>query len=258
MEQTAEALAKALQEQNPHLPWARWTGPSAFSLPPPPQTVPELAARLEHTLLRPEASAAEIAALCREAVRSGCRAVCVHPWRLPLCRECLGTTPVRRVAVVAFPLGQETAALKAQAAAAAVVAGAQEIDVVQNRGLLRDGDIASLVAEVEAVRAAIAPHPLKVILETAALTEEQKIAAALAAILGGADYLKTSTGFGPGGATAEDVRLLRRLAPAAVRIKASGGIRDLATARAMIAAGADTLGTSSTLSILEEMRREKR
>ena len=205
----------------------------------------DLAARIDHTLLLPGATAAEVRALCDEARRFGFAAVCVTSSRVALAAACLRGSGVLVAAVVGFPHGSALAEAKACEARLAVRLGAGEIDMVANLGALADGDWAAVHDDVRAVVDAAGGRPVKVILETGALTQEQKIAGAVLARLAGAAFVKTSTGFGPGGATVVDVRLLRRVVGPAMGVKASGGIRTAAQARALLDAGATRIGTSS-------------
>lgn len=209
----------------------------------------DLARRLEHTLLRPEASAADIARLCAEAREHGLLAVCVAPFRVAQAVRLLQGSGVFCVCVAGFPLGSQTAAAKAHEAVEAAAAGAAEIDMVLNVGALKDNDEAAVAADIAAVVRA-AGVPVKVILETALLTEAEKVLACRLAADSGAAFVKTCTGFSGGGATPGDVALLRASVPARMGVKASGGIRTRAQAEALLAAGADRLGTSSSLAIL--------
>jgi deoxyribose-phosphate aldolase len=208
-----------------------------------------LAARIDHTLLRPEATPDEVAALCAEAVELGVAAVCVSPSMLPV--PDVGGLAV--AAVVGFPSGAHQPTVKADEAEAAVDAGATEIDVVANLGLVKAGAWQQVVDDLAAVRAAApAPVLLKVIVESAVLTEDELVAACRAAVDAGADYVKTSTGFHPaGGATVAAVARMRETVGSGIGVKASGGIRDAATALAMLDAGATRLGCSATRAILD-------
>lgn len=208
-----------------------------------------LARRLEHTLLRPEASAADIARLCAEAREHGLLAVCVAPFRVPLAVRLLQGSDVFCVCVAGFPLGSQTTAAKAREAAEAAAAGAAEIDMVLNVGALKDRDEAAVAADIAAVVRA-AGVPVKVILETALLSDAEKLLACRLAAESGAAFVKTCTGFAGGGATPGDVALLRASVPPQVGVKASGGIRTRAQAEALLAAGAGRLGTSASLAIL--------
>ncbi len=222
---------------------------------PPTWTREALAARIDHTLLRPEATPADIDRVCAEALRYGCAAVCVNPIYVARAAARLAGTPVKVATVVGFPLGASLTAAKVAEAALALGQGAQEIDMVLPVGLLKAGELAAVRADLQAVIAVChaAGALCKVILETALLTPEEKVLAARLAVEAGADFVKTSTGFGPGGATVEDVALLRRAVGPSIGVKAAGGIRTAEQAVAMIEAGADRLGTSATVAILEAM-----
>jgi deoxyribose-phosphate aldolase len=208
-----------------------------------------LAALIDHTLLRPEATEDDVARLCAEAVELGVAAVCVSPSRLPV--PPVGSIAV--AAVVGFPSGAHPAAAKAAEAAAAVAAGATELDVVVDLGLVKAAQWPALTQHLAIVRsAAPAGVLLKVIVESAALTDAELVATCQAAVEAGADFVKTSTGFHPaGGATVAAVARMREVVGPAVGVKASGGIRDAATAIAMVAAGASRLGCSATREILD-------
>jgi len=217
----------------------------------------ELTATIDHTLLKPEATAADVDRLCDEAMRYDFAAVCVNPVWVVRCAKRLAGTPVRVASVAGFPLGASLTEVKAEEARRAVGEGAVELDMVIRVGGLIDGDLAAVRDDIAAVakiiHAASPQHALKVILETAALSEEQVIAGCRCAAEGGADFVKTSTGFHPaGGATVEAVHLLRAHA-GSMKVKAAGGIRTLETARAMLRAGADRLGCSASVQIVEQL-----
>ena len=210
----------------------------------------ELAQMVDHTLLKPEATAADVAALVDEGVALGVYSVCVSPSVLPIDAKGLHVA-----AVCGFPSGAHKSATKAEEAAQAVDDGAEEIDMVINLGLAKTGDWAGVEADIAAVRLA-APRPvvLKVIIESAALTDEEIVHACQAAEAAGADFVKTSTGFHPaGGATIQAVRLMKDTVGDRLKVKASGGIRTLAVAEAMVDAGASRLGMSGTAAILAEI-----
>ena len=210
----------------------------------------ELAACIDHTLLKPEATQVGVAALCDEANTFKVAAVCVSPSMLPLNAGLLQGS-IKVCTVVGFPSGAVDSRIKAAEASLAFAAGATEIDMVVNLGLIKLGDWEGLEAEITAVAMAVPFAMLKVILETGALTETEIVEACRVAESAGADYVKTSTGFHPsGGATLEAVRLMAQTVGGSLGIKASGGIRDTATALAMIEAGATRLGTSSTAAII--------
>jgi deoxyribose-phosphate aldolase len=209
-----------------------------------------LAARIDHTLLVPEATADDVVALCEEATELGVAAVCVSPSQLPI-TEGLGVG-IGIATVIGFPSGAHQPAVKAHEAEVAVDAGATELDMVVNLGLVKAGAWLSVGDDIAAVRAASTGVLLKVILETAALTDEEVVEACRIAEGAGADYVKTSTGFHPsGGASTHAVGLMAATVGGRLGIKASGGIRDAATARAMLHAGATRLGCSATRAILD-------
>jgi deoxyribose-phosphate aldolase len=215
----------------------------------------ELAKRIDHTLLGPTATKEAVRRLCEEAVEYGAAAACVNPCHVELVRDCLKDSDVRTCAVIGFPHGMNTSETKAFEAQKAIASGADELDMVINIGALKEGDYAAVTEDIRGVCLAAekAPRPVrvKVILEMALLTEEEKVAGATLAKAAGADFVKTSTGFGPGGATVEDVALLRATVGKEMGVKAAGGIRDAETAIAMIEAGADRIGASRTGAILE-------
>lgn len=212
----------------------------------------ELAALIDHTLLKPEATPEQIKALCREAVAHSFQAVCINPCYVRLAAAELDRTGVLVATVVGFPLGATTPEVKVAEAVEAVSGGADELDLVLNLGRLKAGDHEYVRAEIAQVVKAVEGRPVKVIIETALLTEEEKVIACRLAVAAGAAFVKTSTGFAKGGATPEDVRLMRQTVGDQVGVKASGGIRDLATLQAMVAAGATRIGTSAGLQIMNE------
>ena len=215
-----------------------------------------LARFIDHTLLRPEATEAEVRRLAAEAAEHGFASVCIPPVYVPLAAEVLRGTPVAVGTVVGFPLGYVHPQVRRHESFQAVADGARELDTVLNLSWLKSGEdrrvLEDLASWVEAMRRQPEPLILKVILETALLTEEEKIRGARLVVDSGADFVKTSTGFAKGGATVEDVALLAKTVEGRIGVKASGGIRDAATARAMIAAGATRLGTSSGVGIVRE------
>lgn len=212
-----------------------------------------LAACLDHTLLRPDACAADIERLCAQAVRHGFKAACVNPWHLPLAVRCLRGTAVLPITVAGFPLGASQTLVKAREAGLAVEQGAAEVDMVLNVGALKDKELALVRQDVAEVVRACGPVLVKVILETCLLTDAEKELACRLAVDAGAGFVKTSTGFGPGGATEADVRLLRRVVGPDVGVKASGGIRTLGEALSMLAAGADRIGASASVQMIAEL-----
>jgi len=211
-----------------------------------------LAQHIEHTLLKADATLRDIEQLCTEAVQHGFVAVCVNPIFLERARAFLEHSSVKLVTVIGFPLGATLPHVLAYEARAAVEAGAHEIDMVMPLGAALAGDWSRITDHVRAVREATPSCALKVILETGYLTAQQIERSAQAALLGSPHYLKTSTGFGPRGATVSDVTQLCALCPPSVAVKASGGIRTATDARALIAAGAARLGTSSGVAIVTE------
>jgi deoxyribose-phosphate aldolase len=215
--------------------------------------LPSVRAAIEHTLLAAAATAPEVDELCAQAAEHGFAAVCVNPIYVARCHERLRGTAVRVATVVGFPLGANHSRCKAFECELAVADGADEIDVVMRLGAARTGDWLGVEADLRAVVAAAQGRAVKLILETAALNDGEKQRACEVAERGGAAYVKTSTGYGPGGATEHDVRLLRQRVGARLGVKASGGIRTAAQARALIAAGADRLGTSAGLQIVTEI-----
>jgi deoxyribose-phosphate aldolase len=212
-----------------------------------------LAAAIDHTLLKPSATRREIEVLCDEAARYGFASVCVNPAYVPLCAERLRLTNVKVCTVVGFPLGANKPEVKAFEAERAVADGAREVDMVANVGALKSADLETVDRDIRGVVTACGRTAvLKVIIEAALLTDDEKVAVCAIAKRAGADFVKTSTGFGPGGATAHDVRLMRSVVGSEMGVKAAGGIRDLATAREMIEAGADRIGASASVKIVSE------
>jgi len=207
---------------------------------------------IDHTLLSPTATASEIKRLCEEARRYGMAAVCVAPTFVPLAHELLKESSVKVCTVVGFPLGFQFTSVKAYEAREVVAAGAQEIDVVVNLRWVKEGRFEFVVGETEEILASVPQTTVKVILECGYLTREEKIRSAQVLSETGVHFLKTSTGFGPGGATLEDVRLLFEATGGRVAIKAAGGIRTLAQALAFLRAGASRLGTSAGAKIVQE------
>lgn len=214
------------------------------------QTATALARSIDHTLLKPEATSDQIVQLCNEARRLQVFSVCVASSYVSLAVRQLQGSGVRVAAVVGFPLGHQATEIKAREAAFCVEHGADEIDMVLAIGAIKSRDLASATDDIQAVVHAAQGHVVKVILETHLLSADEKLMAVQAAQKGGAQFLKTSTGFTGGGATIEDIRWMRAQVDRSMQIKASGGIRDYATAVAMLEAGADRLGTSQTLAIL--------
>ena len=214
-----------------------------------------LASLIDHTLLKPDAAREDIEVLCREAAQFCFASVCVNPNWVPLCRDLLRGSGVRVCTVIGFPFGSHLPDVKAFESRRAVEQGAEEVDMVINIGALKSKDYALVEQDIRGVVQSVGKDTVvKVILETAMLTREEKIMGCTLAKAAGADFVKTSTGFGPEGATVDDVRLLRQTVGEKLGVKASGGIRTLEEALAMIEAGASRLGTSATSAILAELR----
>jgi deoxyribose-phosphate aldolase len=213
----------------------------------------DLAGIIDHTILKPESTAADVQRVCAEARRHRFASVCVNPCWVALAASELRGTPVKVCTVVGFPLGANATETKMSETAAAIRVGAQEIDMVMNIGALRSADEVTVQNDIRGVvevahRSGVL---VKVILETALLTDDQKVAACRIAKQAGADFVKTSTGFGPGGATAADIRLMRDTVGPRMGVKASGGIRTIEDLRNMVAAGASRIGASSSVAIVE-------
>ena len=210
----------------------------------------EIAARIDHTLLKPEATQVEIEQVCTEARQHGFATVCVNSsWVSEVARLLQGSRSIP-IAVVGFPLGEASTASKVFETRQAVMDGAREIDMVLARGRLRDRNYTYVMEDIRAVVEAARPWPVKVILETGALSDDEKIAACGLAKSAGAAFVKTSTGFGPGGASAADVALMRKIVGPEMGVKASGGIRTYEDAKRMIEAGASRLGCSASVAIV--------
>jgi deoxyribose-phosphate aldolase len=212
-----------------------------------------IAAMIDHTLLRPEATAADICRVCAEARAYSFASVCVNPYWVPLVADKLGGSSVKVCTVVGFPLGASATAVKVAETETAVRAGAQEIDMVLNIGELRGANEDVVCEDIRAVVSAAREGGaiVKVILETALLDNPQKVLACTLAKEAGAEFVKTSTGFGPHGATAADVALLRQVVGPEMGVKASGGIRTLEDLKKMVAAGANRIGASASVQIVE-------
>ncbi len=212
----------------------------------------ELAKYIDHTLLKPESTREDILRICEEAKHYGTASVCVNPFWIGFVAEQLKGSGVNPCCVIGFPLGATPACVKAFETKKAVEDGAKEVDMVINVGALRGGETDVVKNDIKAVVDAAAGKALvKVIIETCLLTDEQKVTACKLAKEAGADFVKTSTGFSTGGATAADVRLMRETVGPDMGVKASGGVRSKADAEAMIAAGASRIGASSSKKIIE-------
>jgi deoxyribose-phosphate aldolase len=229
---------------------------------PAPAAVPsltpaEVAQLIDHTLLKPDATAADVEKLCGEARQHGFFSVCVNPVNVPQVKKLLRGSPVKVCCVVGFPLGAQDPQIKLLEARKAIREGAQEVDMVINVGALKGKDDALVLRDIRGVVEACKDGRAlsKVILETALLTDEEKVRACALSMKAGADYVKTSTGFSSGGATAEDIALMARtVAPRKLGVKASGGVRTYADLLKMVRAGATRVGASSSVKILEEAR----
>jgi len=207
---------------------------------------------IDHTNLKAYASREDVVRLCEEAKRYGFYAVCVNPYRVKVAKEALRGTDVKVVSVIGFPLGATPTEVKVFEAEKAIEAGADELDMVINIGALKDGDLEYVKNDIASVveKAHASGVLVKVIIETCYLTDEEKVTACKLAMEAGADFVKTSTGFGSGGATVEDVRLMKSVVGDKMGVKAAGGIRTYEQAVKMIEAGATRIGTSSGVSIV--------
>jgi deoxyribose-phosphate aldolase len=216
----------------------------------------KLASMIDHTALKPEITVEDVKRLCIQAVEYTFATVCIPPVYVATSRELLKSTGVDVCTVVGFPLGMNTGSVKTREAEQAISDGAKEIDMVMNYSALRSGEEEIVSAELASVASICKREKriMKVILECCYLDNDQKKRAARLVAESGADFAKTSTGFGSGGATVEDVKLLRSVLPPKVKIKAAGGIKTLDQALAMIDAGADRIGTSSAIQILQTLR----
>jgi len=215
-----------------------------------------VSAMIDHTLLKPDAARKDIETLCREAAEYTFASVCVNPTWVATCARLLRATGVKVCSVVGFPLGATTPDTKHYETRRVIFDGAREIDMVINVGALKSGDLRLVERDIEAVTMPCreAGALSKVIIEAALLTDEEKITACTLAKAAGADFVKTSTGFGPGGATAADVALMRRVVGEGMGVKAAGGVRDLEGLKAMVAAGATRIGASAGVRIVQESR----
>lgn len=212
----------------------------------------DIASKIDHTILKAEATRESVVTLCEEAKAHEFAAVCVNPYYVCLCSNLLKDSDVKVATVIGFPLGANTWKTKAFEASDAIENGADEIDMVINIGALKNKEYSIVEADIKAVVEAAKDKALvKVIIETSLLTEEEKIKACQLSKEAGADYVKTSTGFGAAGASVSDVKLMKSVVGNTMKVKASGGIRDIETAKAMIEAGASRLGTSSGVKIIE-------
>ncbi len=210
---------------------------------------------IDHTVLKPDASPRQVEQLCHEAAHYDFAAVCVSPWHVAQAVSLLRTTPVKIACVVGFPHGATLTSVKRFEALQTLRLGADELDMVQNIGALKAGDHARVETDIRAVVEVAHANGalLKVILENALLTRDEKVLACELALAAGADFVKTSTGFAAGGATAADVRLMRSIVGHRAGVKAAGGIRTAADVAALLAAGADRIGASASVAIMKEL-----
>lgn len=244
------ALAALIQEKT-HQLLAAETPTAELSVPA--LSAAQTAGYIDHTLLKPEATASQIRQLCQEALTYRFASVCVNPTWVSLCAELLAGSTVKTCTVAGFPLGATLSEVKAAETAAVIRQGAQEVDMVLNVGRLKDQAYQVVYDDIAAVVAAAKPQGVvvKVILETFLLTEAEKIAASILTQAAGADFVKTATGFNGGGATVADVQLMRRAVGPLMGVKAAGGIRTTLDAQQMIAAGATRLGASAGVKIMQ-------
>lgn len=214
----------------------------------------DVAQLIDHTLLKPDATGQEIERLCREAAEHRFATVCVNPVWVSTCASLLRGTPVLVCSVVGFPLGATTTDVKGFETRRVIFDGAREVDMVINIGALKSGDLRTVERDIDAVAQPCRDCGVvsKVIIEAAYLSDEEKVTACTLAKAAGADFVKTSTGFGPGGATVADVALMRRVVGADMGVKAAGGVRDLDSLKAMVAAGASRVGASAGVKILRD------
>jgi deoxyribose-phosphate aldolase len=215
-----------------------------------------VAGLIDHTLLKPDATRLDLETLCREAAEFNFATVCVNPTWVALCASQLRHTSVGVCTVVGFPLGATTPDVKHYETRRVLFDGAREVDMVINVGALKSGDVRLVERDIEAVAQPCREAGVisKVIIEAAFLTDDEKVTACTLAKAAGADFVKTSTGFGPGGATVADVALMRRVVGAQMGVKAAGGVRDLEGLKAMVAAGASRVGASAGVKIVQQSR----
>jgi deoxyribose-phosphate aldolase len=212
-----------------------------------------LAKTIDHTLLKATASERQLKELCAEARKFGFFSVCVNPYWVPLCVKELNGSGIVVCSVVGFPLGANAPSVKAEETRVAVQQGAREVDMVINVGAVKSGDWKTVESDIRGVVEAADKTPVKVIIETCYLTDEEKVKACEAAMAAGARFVKTSTGFGTGGASPEDIKLIRKVVGEKLRIKAAGGVRTYHDAIQMLDAGADRIGASSGVAIVSEL-----
>ena len=214
---------------------------------------------IDHTLLKPDATRDMIENLCKEAIEYGFYSVCINSYYVNLCRDILNGSNVKICSVVGFPLGAMSSEAKAYEARCAIENGAQEIDMVINIGELKDKEYDSVLNDIASVvKETRGKALLKVIVETCLLNDDEKIKACELSVKAGADFVKTSTGFSTGGATVEDVKLMKNAVNGKCMVKASGGIRSLTDLESMVSAGADRVGASSSVKIMKEFKEKNK
>ncbi len=213
-------------------------------------TILNIASFIDHTALKPNTTEEQIRQLCAEAKEFGFASVCVNPTWVKLCADLLDGTDVKVCTVIGFPLGANLSETKALEAKLAVEQGAREVDMVLNIGALKSGNLALVERDIRTVRNVVHTATFKVIIETCLLTDDEKVLASQLSKNAGADFVKTSTGFSTGGATVEDIRLMRNTVGPDMGVKASGGVKDFDGAKAMIDAGATRLGCSASIAIV--------
>ena len=216
-------------------------------------TPAEMAEFIDHTLLKETATEADIKVLCEEAVEFGFKTVCIRPQHVAFAKSVLSGQNPKVITVVGFPSGEASAREKVLETEAAVRDGAEEIDMVLSKSLLKKKDYQGVLEDIQGVVKAAGQKKVKVILETCDLTEDEKITSVSLAKAAGAAFVKTSTGYGAGGATEQDIRLMRRIGGEDIGVKASGGIRNLENATTMLVAGANRLGCSASIQIINEL-----
>lgn len=217
-----------------------------------------LASMIDHTLLKPDATREDLTRICDEAKKFGFATVCVNSSNIPFVAKKLVGSSVKPIAVVGFPLGAMTPVAKAFEAREAIANGAREIDMVINIGAMKSKDFKLVYEDIKGVVEASKPYPVKVIIETSELNNEEKIAACVLTKTAGAAFVKTSTGFGKGGATVEDIALIRKVVGADMEIKASGGIRTKEDAEALVKAGANRIGASASVAMVTGKKEVKK
>ncbi|MCK9555370.1 deoxyribose-phosphate aldolase [bacterium] len=213
----------------------------------------DLSRYLEHTLLRADACISDVKNLCNEAKKYGFFSVCVNPFWVKDCKKFLKNSGVKICATVGFPLGANKTEVKTLEAVIAAGDGADELDMVINIGALKSGDMKTLYDDIRSVVTHAGKRPVKVIIEACSLTKKEKITVVKLAVKAGASFIKTSTGFGNGGATQPDIRLIRKAADGKIKIKAAGGIRNYEEALDLISAGADRIGSSAGADIMRKI-----